>query len=520
MATAELSPEFDAQGQGPGQTTLVIFGASGDLTRRKLIPALCSLYCKGRLPDNLRIFGAARSELNDDEFRQLLKESVDAEDTVTPTAEQWADFAGRIFYDHCDVNSAADLNELKEKLAALEETGEHTGGATGPAANGNTGATSGGNRLYYLSLAPSLYRAAITGLGEAGMADDRDGWRRLVVEKPFGTDLDSARELNDVAHSVFREDQVFRIDHYLGKETVQNLLVFRFANAIFEPIWNRNYIDHVQITVAETLKIDERGEYYDQTGILRDMFQNHLLQLLTLVAMEPPHAFEAEALRNEKVKVLNAIRRMRPEEVASHAIPGQYRTYRDEAGVSPQSDTATYAALRLYVDNWRWQGVPFYLRSGKALRNKSTEIIIQFRNPPHMLFPLADDEDIPANTLAIFVQPDEGFHLEFQTKTPEAGLQMRKAELEFHYHEAFSGQAIPDAYERLLLDAINGDASLFTRADEIEQAWGIVDPLIAGFDRPDAPRPYYYSEGSWGPVEADRFLSTDGRAWLQGGRAR
>ena len=328
------------------------------------------------------------------------------------------------------------------------------------------------------------------------------------------------RELNDVAHSVFREDQVFRIDHYLGKETVQNLLVFRFANAIFEPIWNRNYIDHVQITVAETLKIDERGEYYDQTGILRDMFQNHLLQLLTLVAMEPPHAFEAEALRNEKVKVLNAIRRIHPEEVGRHVIPGQYRTYRDEPGVSPESETATYAALRLYVDNWRWQGVPFYLRSGKALRSKSTEIIIQFRTPPHMLFPLAENEDIPANTLAIFVQPDEGFHLEFQTKTPEAGLQMRKAELEFHYHEAFSGQAIPDAYERLLQDAINGDASLFTRADEIEQAWSIVDPIISGFNQDRAPRPYYYSEGSWGPVEADRFLATDGRAWLQGGRAR
>ena len=485
-----------------GPITLVIFGASGDLTRRKLIPALASLHSKGRLPPNLNILGVARSDMGDTEFHSVLEEFLGSDGMSRPTPDQWADFTSRLHYIHGDVTSTEDIEEVKRRLADIEGEGN------------------GANRLYYLSLAPSLYQPAITGLGNAGMADDSKGWRRLVVEKPFGTDLASARELNDIAHSVFREDQVFRIDHYLGKETVQNLLVFRFANAIFEPVWNRNYIDHVQITVAETLRIDERGEYYDQTGILRDMFQNHLLQLLTLVAMEPPHAFEAEALRNEKVKVLSAIRRIHAEDVGRHAIPGQYRSYRDEPGVSPDSETATYAALRLHVDNWRWQGVPFYLRSGKALRSKSTEIIIQFRNPPHMLFPLAEDEDIPANTLAIFVQPDEGFHLEFQTKTPEAGLQMRKAELEFHYHEAFSGQAIPDAYERLLLDALNGDASLFTRADEIEQAWGIVDPIISGLELPQAPRPYYYSEGSWGPVESDRFLGADGRAWLSGGRSR
>ncbi len=495
MTMIEAAPDSN------GSTTLVIFGASGDLTRRKLVPALASLHSKGRLPLDLQILGVARSDMDDEQFRAILAEFLGSEGMTKPSPEQWAALSSRIHYLHGDVTSLQDLEAVKDKLASIE---------------GNGGSH---NRLYYLSLAPSLYRSAMSGLGESRMSEDFDGWRRLVVEKPFGTDLTSARELNDVAHSVFREDQVFRIDHYLGKETVQNLLVFRFANAIFEPLWNRNYIDHVQITVSETLKIDERGDYYDQTGVLRDMFQNHLLQLLTLVAMEPPHAFEAEALRNEKVKVLNAIRRIRPDDVGRHAIPGQYRTYRDESGVSPESDTATYAAVRLHVDNWRWQGVPFYLRSGKALRNKSTEIIIQFRSPPHMLFPLADDEDIPANTLAIFVQPDEGFHLEFQTKTPEAELQMRTAELEFHYHEAFSGQAIPDAYERLLLDALNGDASLFTRSDEIEQAWSIVDPIIEGFSLPTAPRPYYYSEGSWGPVEADRFMLTDGRAWLQAGRA-
>ncbi len=495
--TATLSGNSNA----PGPATLVIFGASGDLTRRKLVPALASLHSKGQLPEDLHILGVARSDMDDAQFRAVLEPFLGGDGMTKPTPQQWADLAPRIHYLHGDVTSQEDLAAVEAKLEEIE--------AGAPV----------GHRLYYLSLAPFLYRPVITGLGQAGMAGDEGGWRRLVVEKPFGTDLESARELNDIAHSVFREDQVFRIDHYLGKETVQNLLVFRFANAIFEPLWNRNYIDHVQITVSESLRIDERGDYYDQTGVLRDMFQNHLLQLLTLVAMEPPHSFEAEALRNEKVKVLSAIRRIHAEDVARHAIPGQYRTYRDEPGVSPDSDTATYAAARLYVDNWRWQGVPFYLRSGKALRAKSTEIIIQFRNPPHMLFPLAEDEDIPANTLAIFVQPDEGFHLEFQTKTPEAGLQMRKVELEFHYHQAFDGQAIPDAYERLLLDALTGDASLFTRGDEIEQAWSIIDPFVDGFSRPNAPRPFFYPEGSWGPVEADRFLASEGRTWLQGGRA-
>ena len=498
MTTTPIAP---TPADGGEISTLVIFGASGDLTRRKLIPSLCSLYCKGRLPPNLRIVGLARHELTDAEFRQLLRDSIEQEDIVNPTAEEWADFSSRISYFHGDVTSPESLGELHRRLCAGEAAG------AGPA-----------NRLYYLSLAPSLYRPAIASLGEAGMADDAGGWRRLVVEKPFGTDRASAHELNEVAHAVFREDQVFRIDHYLGKETVQNLLVFRFANTIFEPLWNRNYIDHVQITVAETLKVSERGEYYDHTGVLRDMFQNHLLQLMSLVAMEPPHVFEAEALRNEKVKVLNAIRRVHAADVGQHAVTGQYRGYRDEPGVAPGSRTATYAALRLFVDNWRWQGVPFYLRSGKALADKTTEIIIQFRNPPHMLFPLAEREEIPANTLAIFVQPDEGFHLEFQTKTPDAGLQMRKVELEFHYQEEFGDQALPDAYERLLLDALNGDASLFTRADEIEQAWGIMDPIIAGFSSPDAPLIYFYAPDTWGPAESDSFLRGDGRGWLQGGR--
>ena len=486
-----------------GITSLIIFGASGDLTRRKLMPALCNLYSKGRIRRELRIVGVARTDLSTAEYREFIHQEMEEAGGFQPNAQEWANFAYRISYLMADVTSLESLRELEEHLERLEDFDPEVS-----------------NRLYYLAIAPTLYLRAIACLGEAGMTDDSNGWRRLVVEKPFGTDLASSHALNDVAHSVFREEQVFRIDHYLGKETVQNLLVFRFANAIFEPIWNRNYIDHVQITVAESITVAERADYYDHTGVLRDMFQNHLLQLLSLVAMEPPHIFEAEALRNEKVKVLNAVRRIPAEAVAHHAIAGQYQGYRAEPGVAPESQTATYAALRLFVDNWRWQGVPFYLRSGKALQDKTTEIIIQFRNPPHMLFPLADDEDIPANTLAIFVQPDEGFHLEFQAKTPDAGLQMRQVELEFHYQSAFAGQAIPDAYERLLMDALTGDAALFTRADEIERAWSIIDPIIAGLNGPAAPPLYFYPPGSWGPEESDKFLAADGRAWLKGRRGQ
>jgi glucose-6-phosphate 1-dehydrogenase len=485
----------------PETTTLVIFGASGDLTHRKLIPSLCSLYCKGRLPQGLNILGVARRPLSDEDFRESLYRAMmeGKADGFVANTQEWGDFSSRVFYVPGDVGSPEGLEKLQQRLFEME-------GPSGEVAH----------RLYYLSLAPSLYEKAIKSLGEAGMVNEGPGWRRVVMEKPFGSDLASAQKLNQVVHSVFQEDQVFRIDHYLGKETVQNLLVFRFGNTIFEPLWNRNYIDHVQITVAETVSVEERGDYYDKAGVLRDMFQNHLLQLLTLVAMEPPYKFEADALRNEKVKVLNSIRRIKPEEVGYHTVHAQYRGYRDEPGVAPDSRTPTYAALRLYVDNWRWQGVPFYLRSGKSLADKTTEIIIQFRCPPYLLFPLQPGEDMSANMLAICVQPDEGFHLEFQAKTPDAGLEMRPVNLEFHYQSAFGGQAIPEAYERLLLDALHGDASLFTRSDEIEEAWEIIDSIIAGLNRPATPPPYQYEPGSWGPEQADRLLALDGRTWLRG----
>jgi glucose-6-phosphate 1-dehydrogenase len=480
-------------------TSLVIFGASGDLTHRELIPSLCNLYCKGRLPRGLNIVGVARRPLSDEDFRESLYQAMQEGDGFVANPNEWRDFSSRVFYIPGDVSSPAGLERLQQRLSDLENP-------SGSAAH----------RLYYLSLAPSLYEKAINSLGEAGMVNQGPGWRRVVIEKPFGSDLASAQRLNQVVHSVFQENQVFRIDHYLGKETVQNLLVFRFGNTIFEPVWNRNYIDHVQITMAETVSVEDRGNYYDKAGVLRDMFQNHLLQLLTLVAMEPPYKFEADALRNEKVKVLNSIRRIKPEEASHYTIPGQYRGYRDESGVAPDSRTPTYAALKLYVDNWRWQDVPFYLRSGKSLAAKATEIIIQFRSPPHLLFPVQAGEDMPANMLAICVQPDEGFHLEFQAKTPDAGLEMRPVNLEFHYQSAFGGQAIPEAYERLLLDALHGEASLFTRIDEIEEAWEIIDSIMAGLNQPGTAAPYQYEPGSWGPEQADQLLERDGRAWLGG----
>ncbi len=473
-------------------TTIVIFGASGDLTRRKLIPSLCNLFCKGRLGPEVRIVGMARSNMTAQEFRDSLAQGLDASEDSGPDREEWTEFASRIHYHRGDVSSAGDLRGLEDSLRVIESSGK-------PA-----------NRLYYLALAPSLYGPAVLNLGSTGMARETDCWRRVVIEKPFGSDLASAQELNKLVHSVFAEDQVFRIDHYLGKETVQNLLVFRFANTIFEPIWTRNYIDNVQITVFETEPVSGRAGYYDQASVFRDMFQNHLLQLLTVVAMEPPSNFQADLLRNEKVKVLNAVRRITPASAAEIAVHAQYDGYLDESGVPAGSRSPTYAAMRLDVDNWRWQGVPFYLRSGKALNDKRTEIVIQFRRPPHLMFP----QDIGPNILAIQVQPDEGLHLEFQAKTPDGKMELRPVNLEFHYDEAFGGQAIPDAYERLLLDALNGDASLFTRSDEIEEAWEIMDPIIQGLAAPDAPLPAGYAIGSMGPEAADQFLAKDGRRWL------
>jgi glucose-6-phosphate 1-dehydrogenase len=360
---------------------------------------------------------------------------------------------------------------------------------------------------------PSLYPKIAGQLGAAGLADEKSGPRRIVVEKPFGYDLSSARTLNDDLHRVFSERQIFRIDHYLGKETVQNLLVLRFANSIFEPIWNRNYIDHIQITVAEEVPVGRRGGYYDKAGVLRDMFQNHLLQLMMITAMEAPARYEADLVRDEKVKVLRSIRPLLGADFAQDTIRGQYDGYLDEEGVPAHSPTETFAALKLHVDNWRWNGVPFYLRSGKAMSCRTTQIVIQFREPPHMLFVEGPRRHVDANRLVIQVQPAEGIQLHFQTKVPDAGMRLRMTDLDFRFSSQYTG-SLPDAYQRLLLDAVNGDASLFARSDEVEMAWGIIDPIIAAWRSPAAPPLEPYAVAAWGPEGSTQWMSRQGREWF------
>jgi len=480
------------------KTTIVIFGASGDLTARKLIPALYANFRKGRLPQDCTIIGFSRHPYSDDAFRQKMKEALLKFLPSEYNEKDWGIFGRSLFYHRGDIDKLEDFQSLSKNIEARG----------GP----------GGNRLFHLAVAPSFYLSVVKKLSESGLATENatSGYSRVIIEKPFGRDLQSAIGLNTDLLRVLKEDQIYRIDHYLGKETVQNLLVFRFGNSIFEPLWNRRYIDHIQITVAETVGVEHRANYYDQAGVLRDMFQNHLLQLLTLVAMEPPVAFEANALRDEKVKVLRAIREITPEKSSRFSVRGQYEGYRSEPGVAANSTTETYAALALYVDNWRWQGIPFYLRSGKMLPGKVTQIAIRFVRPPHQMFDvLAGATQLSTNHLSICIQPDEGFHLSFMTKVPDGGMTMRPAEMDFHFRDQFVDQPIPDSYERLLLDALNGDPSLFTRSDEIELAWKFIDSVRAGWEGDHAPPLEPYAPGSWGPVSADKLLWSNGRWWRQ-----
>ncbi|MCC7083684.1 MAG: glucose-6-phosphate dehydrogenase [Pirellulales bacterium] len=474
--------------------TIVIFGASGDLTSRKLIPALFSLFRKQRLPADTRIVGFSRSPFSYDQWRAKLAESTAEFAKRDWDASAWMQFAPSIFYEAGDIGYVEDFQKLATRLAEIE--------------NGDSA-----TRIYYLATAPQFYEAAVDGLGACGLADEANGPRRIVIEKPFGTDLASARQLNAAVHRVFSERQVYRIDHYLGKETVQNMLVLRFANTIFEPVWNRNYVDHVQITVAEEVAVGRRGEYYDAAGVMRDMFQNHLLQLLMVTAMEAPVRYQADPVRDEKVKVLEAIRPMEADDVVRDSVRGQYRGYPSEPGVKPESQTATFAAIKLAVDNWRGQGVPFYLRSGKAMSCRTTQIVIQFREPPTMLFNSGTRGICQANRLVIQVQPAEGIELHFQTKVPDAGMKLRLTDLDFSFQREFAG-VMPDAYERLLLDVLTGDASLFARADEVEMAWSIIDPILQAWQQRRQPTLSVYEAGRWGPEASTAWMEAQHRNWF------
>jgi glucose-6-phosphate 1-dehydrogenase len=472
-------------------TTIIIFGASGDLTQRKLIPSLFDSFLKGRMPKQFRIVGYGNTAFSDDQFREHISKGMKQFASFEYDDEEWKTFAPDLAYQQGRYTDLADFKRLKSFISQWE-----SGSA---------------NRMYYMATPPEIFPNIIDLLGLTGQLQENGGWRRVVIEKPFGTDLASARSLNLQIHKTLNENQIYRIDHYLGKETVQNILVARFANTIFEPLWNRNYIDHVEITVSEQVGVEHRAGYYDTVGVVRDMFQNHLLQLTSLVAMEPPASFDANALRNEKVKVLSSIPPIQGEAVLSNSVLGQYEGYREEDGVKADSVTPTYAALRLQIDNWRWQGVPFYLRSGKRLAEKTSQIIIEFKQPPHLLFPKTDGR-MRSNMLVLYLQPDEGIHWRFEAKVPDTAVDMRSVDMEFHYADSFGKTSIPESYERLLLDALTGDASLFTRADEVETAWGLIDPILASWET-QKTKPCTYEPGSWGPAEADTMIAREQRSW-------
>jgi glucose-6-phosphate 1-dehydrogenase len=486
----------------PDPAALVLFGATGDLAHRKVLPALYQLWRTNLLPHEFVILAVGRRDYDDEAFRAEIRTSLEQFSRVLPLDQPaWRSFEQRIMYHRLDFGDAAGFDALGVRLETIDE--EHG---------------TRGNRLFYLATQPSQFAEIVGQLGRVGLDHERHdgGWRRIVIEKPFGHDLESAKRLNREVGKVFRESQVYRIDHYLGKETVRNLLVFRFGNGIFEPLWNRRYVDHVQITVAESIGIGNRGAFYEETGASRDVLQNHLLQLVSLVAMEPPATFEADALRDEKVKVLRAIAsdpkdmvrgQYGPGWVAATRVPG----YRQEPDVDPESETETFVAARLTIDDWRWSGVPFYVRTGKRLPKRSTEIAIQYREVPHRLFQEASVDPDP-NLLVIRVQPDEGIMLRFGAKVPGLGMDIRSVTMDFTYGSAFSVDS-PDAYETLILDALQGDASLFTRADEVEEAWSIVDPTIESWANEAAPDFPNYDAGTWGPPEADDLLARDGRRW-------
>lgn len=507
--------------QVPQAFSLVIFGASGDLTRRKLFPALYALAHDNLLPERFAVIGFARREKSHEQFREEMLAAVNEFSRFRPVRpEAWERLARGIYYVSAAFEDAAGYAALGKLLTEVE------------ARYGTCG-----NRMYYLATPPESYPSVVAQLGAAGLVSapwpelsgtDWPCWSRVIVEKPFGHDLATAAALNVEVHKVFHETQVFRIDHYLGKETVQNILTFRFGNSIFEPLWNRRYVDHVQLLVAEDIGVGARGGYYDSAGAVRDMVQNHMLQLLSLIAMEPPATFDAEAVRDEKVKVLRAIRPIDAARAADLAVRGQYvrgtargkrvSAYADEPRVAEETTTETFAALRMEIDNWRWAGVPFYLRTGKALARQVTEVTIQYRQPPLLLFEHAPHpghkpgDEIEPNRLTLRIQPDEGISLRVGIKPPGPRISLVPARLGFAYKDTF-GVDPAEAYERLLLDCMLGDSTLFIRRDEVETAWGLVTPLLQAWAAAGREGLTYYPAGSWGPTEADRFIQATGRSW-------
>ena len=474
----------------PEPCAVVIFGASGDLTHRKLIPALHNLHVEGVIPDETSIFGTARTEYTDDQFKESLRAAIEEHSRMDLTPAAWDDLSYDMGYVPGDATDEDLYRRLKERLERVD----------------NQRGTKG-NRVWYLATVPRFFGPIAENIAKYGLRDT-GGFQRLVVEKPFGYDLETARDLNALLSQHYSEDEIFRIDHYLGKETVQNLLIFRFANAVFEPIWNRRYVDHVEITVAEELGVEKRGSFYEQVGALRDVAQNHLLQLLALIAMEPPVSWDADSIRDEKVQVLRAVRRWSDDNCERTVARGQYEGYRDENGVDPQSTTETFIAAKLLIDNWRWAGVPFYVRTGKKMPAKMTQIRIEFQRVPHLLFEKTSVEELEPNALVIRIQPDEGFSLSFGAKAPTHEVNVQTATMDFDYEMHF-GSGTPEAYERLLLDAMLGDQTLFTRSDEIEQAWAIMDPFLRYWRR--GGKPGTYKAGTWGPRGADDIFEGSAR---------